>query len=501
MNKSLITFLSILFLASHFCRAQQGKIEIINANTFELVTKGQEKIKKLIGEVQLKQENTVLFCDSAYLFDRTNYVEAYENVRINHNDSLNFYGDILKYDGIKRTARLEKNVRMVDQASTLTCKELDFDFNQNKASYYTGGKLISGQNTLTSMIGYYYTNKKELYFKKNVELVSPDFNMTCDTLKYETITKVATFYGRTVISSASDTVYCRSGTYHTEKQTGILRNRATIRSEENTLVADTIIYDRKNKYSKALGNIVIIDTVNKTIVLGHVAELFGIEKRSYVTKEAIAIGLVDEDTLTIQADTIYTYQRSLKNTRDILKAYRKVRIYKTDLQAICDSLVYIKQDSAMTLYKEPVLWSEANQITGDTIVFYVNNRKLDSMDVVNNSFVISREAPRYYNQIKGRNMKAYFTNSKLDYIAVAGNGQSIYYAKEDSAYLGVNLIDCSEMKFRFLNGKINTAQFITLPEATFYPLNELKPEELKLKGFKWRAKLRPVKAAALNIKM
>jgi lipopolysaccharide export system protein LptA len=501
MKKYVLILFQAVLLLSVNGYAQGRKVQIINANTLELVTRGDEKIRKLIGEVQLKQDNTTLYCDSAYLFDKTNYVEAYKNVRINHNDSVNFYGDILKYDGQKKLARLEQNVSMVDQSSTLTCNELDFDLNQNKASYYTHGRLVSGQNTLTSIIGHYYTSRKELYFKKNVVLLSPDFNMTCDTLKYNTITKVATFYGNTVIASASDTVYCKAGTYNTETQKGILKDRAKIRSEENTLIADTIIYDRKNKYSKALGNIVISDTINKTIVLGHIAELFGLSKRCYVTKDAVALGLVDQDTLTISADTIFTFQKGAENTKDVLKAYRKAKIYKSDLQAICDSLVYIRQDSAITLYHNPVLWSDVNQITGDTIIFYMNNRKLDSMDICNNSFVISREASAYYNQIKGRNMKAYFKDSKVDYIYVYGNGQSIYYAREDSAYLGVNVIDCSEMKFHFTAGKINAAQFITLPEATFYPLNELKPEELRLKGFKWMNKQRPARRKGLSIKM
>ncbi|MES2691248.1 MAG: OstA-like protein [Bacteroidota bacterium] len=478
-----------------------GKIQVLNANTFELVTKGKSRIKKLIGQVQLKQDNTLLYCDSAYLFDETDYVEAYDNVRINHSDSVNFYGDILKYNGQKRTARLEKNVRMVDNGSTLTCNELDFDFNLNKASYFTGGKLISAQNTLTSRIGHYYTNSKELYFKKDVKLKGQEFDMVCDTLKYQTSTRIATFYGNTIITSETDTVYCQAGTYHTEKQSGILLKRAKIRSAENTLIADTIVYDRKKKYSKALGNIIILDTINKTLVLGNVAELFGLKKSSYVTKDALAFSLVDKDTLMIWADTIYTYQKSAENARDILKAFYKVRIYKKDLQAICDSMVYIKQDSAMTLYKQPVLWSDANQITGDTILFYINNRKLDSMYIRNNSFVASKINAAHYNQIKGKDMKAYFRESKIDYIQVYGNGQSIYYPQEDSAYIGVNVIDCSEMKFRFESGKIKSAQFITQPDAIFYPLNEMKPEQLKLKGFKWLYKLKPRRRSVNNIKM
>jgi hypothetical protein len=163
------------------------------------------------------------------------------------------------------------------------------------------------------------------------------------------------------------------------------------------------------------------------------------------------------------------------------------------MQVICDSLVYLKSDSLMTLYHKPVLWNDMNQVTGDTIVFYLNNRKLDSMDIKNNAFVISQETSRHYNQVKGRNMKAYFKAGKISYIQVYGNGQSIYYAKEDSAYIGVNVIDCSEMAFSFELGKMNTAKFITQPDATFYPIADMSPEELRLKGFVWRKKAKPTK--------
>jgi lipopolysaccharide export system protein LptA len=494
MKKYISLLIYIVFLTvTQNVMAQGNKIEVINANTFEMEMRGNKKVKKLIGEVQLKQDGTILRCDSAYLFDETNFVEAYQNVNINHRDSLNFYGDILKYDGNKKIARLERNVSMVDANSTLTTQELEFNLGSNKASYYSGGVLLSGQNELTSRYGYYYTTTKELYFKKEVKLASPDFTMTTDTLKYQTNTKVATFFSNTKIISKEDTIYCQAGTYHTEKQTGILLKRAKIRSSENTLIADTIIYDRKNKYVKALGSVVIIDTVNKTIILGNVAEMFGREGRSYITRSPLVISIVDKDSMMIWADTILTIQKRVKQPKDILKAYRNVKIYKTDMQVICDSLVYLKSDSLMTLYHKPVLWSDMNQVTGDTIVFYLNNRQLDSMDIKNNGFVISKETSRHYNQVKGRNMTAYFKEGKISFIQVYGNGQSIYYAKEDSAYIGVNVIDCSEMTFAFESGKIKTAKFITQPDATFYPIADMSPEELRLKGFVWRNKAKPIK--------
>ncbi|MCC7532489.1 MAG: hypothetical protein IT246_00965 [Bacteroidia bacterium] len=475
--------------------SQSGKIQIINANTFELEQRGKNKVKKLIGDVQLKQDNTTLKCDSAYLFDETNFVEAYRHVQIIHQDSVNFWGDILKYDGNTKIAKLQKNVVMQDPNSTLSCDELEFDLSANRASYFSGGKITSGQLTLTSQIGYYFTKSRELFFRKNVVLVSPDFTMQSDTLKYNTQSRLATFYSKTIISSADDTIYCNLGTYQTDKQTGILRKKVKIRSKENTLFADTVLYDRKNKHSKALGNLLVIDTINKVIITGDVGETFGIEKRTYVTKNSFVFNLTKTDTLIISADSIWVYQRNINAQKEMIKAYKDVKIYKSDLQAICDSLVYNRSDSLMYLYKNPVIWSDENQITGDTVLFYIVSNQIDSMNVFSNAFVISKETNKHYNQVKGRNLQAKFIDKKINNIEVYGNGQSIYYAKDDSLYVGVNVINCSEMKFLFAQGKMSSINFIGKPDAKFYPINYLKDNELKLKGFVWRKKMRPTRLA------
>lgn len=491
MKNKLHTLLCLFVMAGNYCFGQGKQIQIVNANTFELGERNGGKLKKLIGDVQLKQNNTLMYCDSAYLFDETNFVEAYGHVRINHQDSVTFYGDFLKYDGNNRVAALQRNVSMVDQSATLTANELVFDLAKSKVSYSTGGKLVSDQNVLTSRYGYYLTSSKELFFYKQVKLINPEFELIGDSLKYNTNNKMATFNGNTIISSSTDTVYCTAGNYNTEKQSGILLKRARVRSGENTLIADTIYYNRKLSYSKALGDVIIIDSINKSNIFGNVAELFGKENRSYVTNEALVVSMMDNDTIMISADSILTFKQHGNQKKDFIKAYAQVKIYRSDIQAICDSLVYIKQDSSMVLYKKPVLWSGVNQISGDTITFFINNKKLDSMYVNTNAFVISKENAKHFNQVRGKNIKGFFNKGKIDFIFVYGNGQSIYYAKEDSAYIGVNVIDCSEMKFKFMNGKIATTRFITMPTANFYPIEQLKPEELRLKGFKWQEAKRP----------
>lgn len=479
-------------------RSQSQKIQIVNANTFEIVELNQGRVKKLIGQVQLKQDKTVLYCDSAYLFDEINFVEAYRNVRINHNDSVNFYGDMLKYDGKSKVAKLSKNVSMVDASTTLTTQELEFDLNANKASYYSGATITSYNNKLSSQNGYYYSNTHELFFKNKVVLNNPEFNMVGDTLKYNTTTKVATFLGKTLITADTDSIFCKAGNYNTEKQSGVFRQRAKVKSAETTIIADTIIFNRKTKYAKAIGKIVLTDTVNNIIAQGNMAEFFGLTGKSYLTQKPLVTTTIDKDSTHIWADSICIFKKNQWQASNQVRAYNKVKIYKSNLQASCDSLSYLYSDSCITLYKQPVLWSDINQITGDTIKMFVNNKQLDSMQVINQAFVISQETPKHYNQVKGKNLNAYFYKGKINFIRVLGNGQSIYYAKENEKYIGVNVIDCSSMDFYFEKGKLSGTKFISEPSANFFPIAELKPEELRLKGFKWQMDKKPIWPLKMN---
>lgn len=491
MRNLLFSFLSLLIV--QLCDAQ-SRLEILGADALQFSQRNGMKVTRLIGNVKLKQDETLMNCDSAYKFEDKNYVEAYGHVLINHEDSLFLYGDELEYDGNQRKAKLRGNARMTEKDFTLTTTDIDFDLNAGRADYDNGGRITGSSGVLTSSFGYYYTKSKEFFFKKNVVLEHPDYTINSDTLRYQTITGICYFYGPTHIISKQDKLYCEAGWYNNQKQTAFFSKNAVVKSEENTIYADTLFYDRKIKSGKAYSNVELVDTINKTIVYGNYAWLNGLNKQSYVTGQAIARQFADADTMNIIADTLYIFQKTPMQPQ-MIKAYYHTKVYKNDLQAVCDSMVYNTDDSVITLYNKPVLWSGLNQITADTILLFVRKQQLDSFYLNNNAFMVSRLAAKEFNQVKGKNMKGMFESNKMKYLRVYGNGQSIYYATEDSAALGVNVISCSEMEFSFKQNKIYRSNFITQPDAVFYPLNELKPEELRLKGFSWKQAQRPDKVA------
>jgi lipopolysaccharide export system protein LptA len=296
-------------------------------------------------------------------------------------------------------------------------------------------------------------------------------------------------FGPTRIVSSTDELFCILGKYDTQKEIAMFGKNSVVQSKSNLLTADSIYYEKYTQFGKAYRNIELYDTSNEVIVYGEYGEMKGKTQESMVTRNAVAKQYMNQDSMFMFADTILSYK--FKDGKQIVRAYRLVKLFKHDMQAISDSLIYNKSDSSITLYHNPVMWSGSNQITADTIRLFMRNNQLDSFVLMSNAFLISREAVKQYNQIKGRNMYGFFNENKIRYLHVNGNGQSIYYAKDDSDFIGVNVNECSEMEFFFENNKIRRCNFINKPAAVFHPLNELKPDELRLKGFQWLNSRRP----------
>jgi lipopolysaccharide export system protein LptA len=391
---------------------------------------------------------------------------------------------------------MEGNVKMYDKSMNLTTNQLNFDMENNVGFYLNNATIISDKNNLNSPFGYYYSRTRNFFFKKNVVIVNPDYTMKSDTLMYNTISKTTYFYGSTVIEGKKDKITCENGWYDTKKEVSQFSKNAVLYTENKMLKADSLFYDRKNSIGKAFNNIELYDSIQKIKLYGNYGITNGKTKKTFITQNPYALMIMDKnDSLFLYADSIFLLQVDKKlKQKEAIKAYHQVKIFMSEIQGVCDSLIYQKSDSTLSMFSSPIIWNGMNQITADTIHFYINNNKLDSFDLRSNSFLISNEKGLHYNQVKGKNMKGFLDSSTIKYLRVYGNGQSIYYAKDDSVnYIGINKVDCSEMEFNFSNKKISKGIFITNPEGIFYPLDEFKPEELRLRGFVWRENEKPQK--------
>ncbi|MCB2408448.1 OstA-like protein [Hymenobacter lucidus] len=459
------------------------------------------EIRKLIGNVSFKQGTTLLYCDSAYQYLEKNALEAFSNVRIIQNDTITITGDRATYDGDTRKARMTGNVVMRDPRMTLTTTVLDYDLSRNLAYYSTGGHLVDPENTLDSQYGYYNTTSKVFSFKRNVKLVTKENNIDTDTLQYNTVSKIAYFFGPTRITGKQGNLYAENGTYNTRTKVSNFQRNAKIETPNYLLGGDKLVYDEARQYGVATGHVSMTSKKDNIVLRGDVGKYWrGLGRTKVYGSSPVMRNISDGDTLYLAADTLVSVEgRPPKNVAGVLYAYPKVKIFRKDLQGRCDSLTYDRQDSIIYLNKRPVLWSDKNQLTADSMEIRQRKGKVDQMRLYANSFIIGQDTILNYNQVKGRNMVAYFVDNKIKKVDVLGNAESLYYALEaDTAVTGLNKAVSANMALRFADNKLQTISFLTNPDASFIPPHELKPEDQKLKGFTWRATERPTRRLVLG---
>ena len=473
---------------------KKEQIKIIRADVLIGTEKKGTTAQRLIGDVQFKHQNALMYCDSAYFYKTTNSIDAFGSVRINQGDTLNLYGDFLHYDGNEKMATVTgKEVKLVSPDFELFTDRLLYDRANNIASYSTGAVIESknDSNVLVSKRGYFYSNQSTFLFKKDVVLTNPEFIMRSDTLRYFTTTEIVNFLGPTTITSDSNLIYCENGWYDTKLDQSKYFANAYIITDGKLLEGDTLFYDRNLGFGKADGNVQITDTVENVIINGDHGRIFEKNDSAIVTDNSLLTQLFDKDTLYMHADTFKVYKTL--NGDQFLFAYYGVKIFKSDLQGSCDSISYSMSDSTIRLFYEPVLWSAENQLTADTIDIRTQNNKIHSLYLDKNAFIISEIDTLRYNQIKGKNMTGYFSEGKLKTIFVKGNGQTTYYGQDDAEkFIGVNVAESSDIRIVLGDKSIDTITFLNKPKAKMHPMGELDPvTELRYSGFKWLIEKRP----------
>lgn len=466
------------------------KIEI-NADLIEFDSELGSDAKRLLGNVRFKHEDVYMTCDSAWYFSEENMVQSYSNVHLWQGDTLDLYGDYLKYSGNTKMANVRDNVILLDNENRLTTDYIDHDFENDLAYYLGGGKIVNGDNTLVSEQGYYYTREKLFFFKDSVVVINPDYTIYSDTLKYNTVTEISYFLGPTDIISEENYIYCENGWYDTKKNISQFNKNSYLENEGKILKGDSIYYDRETGLGQAFYNVELIDTSQNIILKGNVANYYEKTEYAMLTDSALMIQVDEEDSLYVHADTLLSVPDTIPDKR-LLKAFYKVKFFREDIQGKCDSLVYSDVDSVFRFYGEPVLWSDENQLTADHIEIFVRNQQMDKIEMINSAFIISQEDSIKFNQIKGRNMTGYIIENQLDRIDVDGNSQTIYYAKDDEEIIGANKAESSNLQIYFRDNNIRKIVFQPNTDGTFYPLEKFNQAETKLSDFKWLGSYRPI---------
>ncbi|ULB35688.1 MULTISPECIES: OstA-like protein [Proteiniphilum] len=509
MNRSVSQFLlgsallmGVFFLVMESVKAQQpssgkpindSKTQIVEMKQADLWNKRDGfSAEILIGNVIFFHDGAFMYCDSAYLFQQTNSFEAFGNVRMEQGDTIFVYGDYLHYNGNTRLARLRDNIRMEDRTATLFTDSLDYDRVANLGYYFDGGMLVDDKNELTSYWGQYNPDTKEALFSDSVKLINEKYTIYSDTLKYNTESKYADILGPSRIVSDSGYVITSNGWYNTVTEDSRLLDRSEIYSNDGTkiLIGDTILYNRQTGEGEVFGHMFLEDKVRKTILQGNYG--FYNEKTEYglASDSAFAIDYSQKESLFVHGDTLIM---STDSTYRDIKTFYNVRFYRSDLQGVCDSMLYSSRDSMVYMNGDPVIWSENNQILGNQINVYLNDSTIEKAIVKDYALAIQdRGEENQFNQLSGRDMTAFFRDGNVYYVLVEGNAESLYYlVKEDSTIIGLNKTESAYLSMDIEGNKIKKLKMWSSTSAVTNPLPLLKPDELHLKGFIWLDYLRP----------
>jgi lipopolysaccharide export system protein LptA len=485
----------ILLLTSGLVAAQ-SKVTLKQADQLKGALKDGERYDRVLGNVIFTQNRTTIYCDSAHFFRARNTVEVFGRVRITEGDSVTITAARAEYDGDKRVARLRRNVVFTKLATaTLFTDFLDFDREKNEAYYFNNGRLVDSINVLTSSKGYYDVTSNMASFKHNVHVKNPDYTMTSDSLQYNSRTKIIYFRTETtVIDKDNNKAIYEGGNYDTKTRQSDLK-KGQAETKAYTLSGLKISLDDLRKFYRVKGNAVMTSKEENLTIYGDEVVYDRQRNRGKVFGNAWMAKVTEEgDTLFLTADTLVSIDHPEPANKRLL-AYHHVKIYKSDLQGIADSVEYRQADSILIFYRNPVLWTEGNQMAADTITMLIEKNNISRIFMKVNAFVISRDTLKNFNQMKGRKMTAYFKDKQLHRVVIDGNGESIFFALEDrtNVFMGMNRIICSNITIRFREGFVNSISFYIKPEAEFIPPHELVEEKTRLKGFSWKEESRPAK--------
>lgn len=445
-----------------------------------------------LGNVFVEHEGATLRCDKAYIYQETKLIKAMGNVVVNQGDTIFQYSKYTDYDGVNKVATSWGDVFLKDDIMELRTDTLYFDREKQHLYYKSGGTIKDTTNVLKSKIGNYYLAENKFQAFTNVDVTNKDSKLVSNHLDYFTDTGIAKLYGPSTITSEQNKVYTEKGHYNSKTNISYFIKNSKIYYDDRTIEGDSLYYNKNKSFASATGNIVVNDTLNDTTIKGGYAELFQLKDSVYITDRAVAISAVENDSTFIHGNVLMVTGPTEER---IIRAFNYVKFFKTNMQGKCDSLVTNEKTGLTELLKNPVIWAEGNQITGDTIhlISNIKTEQLDSLKIISNGFMVQKDSIGF-SQMKGKNMYGKFKDNSLITLDVFGNSEVIFYGRDDNQKLiGITKMQTSKNIFITLeSNQINTIEFFVKPDGNTYPPSKFPESEALLKGFIWRENERPL---------
>ena len=483
-----IALLSFLLLPRTILAQKTKDINIEHADHFDINQNEIPDAALLTGNVRISHEGVVMTCNKAYYFQKENYIKAFGNVQMVQGDTLFMNSRYAEYNGNVKQAYATGDVHMRSPDMTLVTDTINFDRNIQQAYYNTYATITNKDNTLRSKSGRYFAKEKKYQFRTAVTITNPKYVIKSNHLDYYNNSGHSYLFGPSTITSDANYIYTEKGFYDTKKNVAHFVRNSYIRYKDRLIRGDSLYYDRTREFASATNNVKITDSINRGVVKGHYAEVYRNKDSMYVTKRAVAINFVENDSVYIHGKKLMV---TGKPENRIIRAFNNVRFFKTDMSGKCDSIHSNQKTGLTQLIGKPILWNFENQMTGDVMHLISDSKtqKLDSLKVLNKAFLVSKDTiGPGFNQVKGQNLYGKFKDNKLYDVDIVKNTEVIYYMRNDKQELiGINKNVSSKINLKLDGNNIDTITFFKTVDGQIYPDKDLPENARKLRGFVWRA--------------
>lgn len=481
-------FCCLILISTNLVLAQASKKIIVEHSDFADVNQVEIPDAFLLtGNVRVNHDGVVLTCNKAYYFQKENYIKAFGNVQIVQGDTLFLNSRYAEYNGNVKQAFATGNAVMSSPDATLATDTINFNRNTQEVYYNTQGTITNKENTLNSKSGRYYVAQKKFQFLTAVTITNPTYVIKSNHLDYYSNSGHSYLFGPSTITSKANYIYTEKGFYDTKKNLAHFVKKSYIKYDDRVIKGDSLYYDRNREFASATRNVKITDSINRGIIKGHYAELYKKKDSVFVTKRAVAVNFVENDSVYIHGKKLMV---TGKEGNRIIRAFNNVRFFKKDMSGKCDSIHSSSKTVLTKMIGNPILWNGESQITGDVMHLIGNNttQKLDSLKVLNNTFLVSKDTlGTGYNQVKGQNLYGKFEEGKLHDVDIVKNTEVIYYMRNDAKELiGINKNVSSKINLILEKNAIESITFFKQVDGDIYPEKDLPENARKLRGLVWR---------------
>lgn len=536
-----------------------GNIKINQGDTLTIVGdtlyyEGNTRIATIWGKSVVLRDKKVTLRTKKVIYNMANGMAYYPVPGQIMQDSSRLSSNTGYYNTNTKYFNYIGDVEVMHPKFVVCTDSMDYDTHTKKAIFKTFTTIRGENGNMTAERGWYNIETKESYFSGRSRVDNEKYILMGDTLNYDSEKDFGWARGNVVFVSKTDSLITvgdegiRVGSqgitkingstitqYISQNQTALIAGDSLRIIEKPKLTAGSVPVAGDSLQAIEPPEMMAADSLSisgdslhaieppkvpadSLLISGDSLRAIGklkVEAGSIPVAgdslHAIEPPKVTADSLTAASNTLSPASDTLQNTpkkepsrEDVqyIIATGNVKVYRTDMQSISDSLIYNALDSTVGYYKEPVLWHRRNQIKADSIDVFLKNNRINRMEMVRNCFIIEQDSLLNFNQIKGRNINAYFTDSsRLEQIDIYGNAESKYFIlDENNKIVGLDLSQCSSMKFIFVNDELEDIHFYGDVDSRLVPPGEITQAESRFEDFNYRISEKPTRESILALK-